>query len=288
MRAIYLIIFIFLAWCIICARWYMFSVKGLNIDPAQFDPHENTVAIVEILFMVLVAFLLGFTIAWLLRETALKEKNKQIQNLQSEKSNLDGKSHEQKVALEKNHNELAQLRDEFLENERQIEKLKTELDAKSKEAFSNANELMIIRPKIQESESEINLLKFRLTQAEQRLSEKTENNEKLTWELDEYRSQRRYERKEPIYSDFISDQLVTGVVQTDQMRRDDLKSIVGIGPIIEKKLNRLGIFTFKQISELTETSSKPILEAIKFFPGRIKRDKWVEQASRLYRKTLGE
>ena len=286
MRAIYLFIFIFLAWCVICARWYLFSVKGLNIDPTQFDPHENTVAIVEILFMVLVAFLFGFAIAWLLRETALKEKSKQIQNLQSEKSNLDGKCHEQKIVLEKNQNELIQLRDEFLESERLIEKLKTELEVKIDQSVPLESELMIIRPKIQESESEINLLKFRLTQAEQRLAEKDESNEKLTRELDECRSQRRYESKEPIYSDFISDQLLTGVVQTDQMRRDDLKSIVGIGPIIEKKLNRLGIFTFKQISELTETSSKPILEAIKFFPGRINRDKWVEQASRLYRKTL--
>ncbi len=288
MRAVYLYILLFLAWCVICARWYMFSVKGLNINPAQFDPHENTVAIVEILLMVLVAFLLGFTIAWKLRETVLKEKNKEIQSLQSEKSSLEGKSHEQKSVLEKNQNELIQLREEFLENALLNEKIKTELKAKINEAFSLENELIILRPKIQQTDSEVNLLQFRLSQAEQRLAEKNESNEKLTRELDECQSQRRYERKEPIFSDFISDQFLAGVVPIDEVRSDDLKSIFGIGPIIEEKLNRLGIYTFKQISELTETSSKPIAKAIKFFPGRIKRDKWVEQASRLYHKTLGK
>jgi hypothetical protein len=286
MRAIYLLIFIFLAWCVICARWYMFSVKGLNIDPTQFDPHENTVAIVEILFMVLVAFLLGFAIAWILRETILKEKYRQIRNLQSEKSSLEGKSREQKGMLEKNQNELIQLREEFLDTARLNEKLKSELESKIKEVFPLENELMILRPNIQQSDAEVNLLKFRLTQAEQRLTEMNESNLKLINELGECRSQGRYERKEPIFSDFISDQLLVGIVQKDEFMRDDLKLIVGIGPIIERKLNRLGIYTFKQISELTEISSKPIVDAIKFFPGRIKRDKWVQQASRLYRNTL--
>jgi len=286
MRAIYLFIFIFLAWCVICARWYLFSVKGLNIDPTQFDPHENTIAIVEILFMVLVAFLLGFTIAWLLRETALKEKSKQIQNLQSEKSNLDGKSQEQKIVLEKNQNELIQLRDEFMENERLIVKLKTELEDKSKEAFPLENELMILRPKIQQFDSEINLLKFRLTQAEQQANEKDESNQKLTSELDECRSHRRYERKEPAFSDFISDQILSGISPDNADEKDDLKEIRGIGPVIEKNLNGLGINSFKQISELTDISSRQIYKAIKFFPGRIKRDQWVEQASRLYLEKL--
>lgn len=286
MRAIYLFIFIFLAWCVICARWYLFSVKGLNIDPAQFDPHENTVAIVEILLMVLVAFLLGFTIAWLLRETALKEKYKQIQNLQSEKSSLEGKSHEQKSVLEKNQNELIQLREEFLDNARLNEKLKTELEAKIKEVSPLENELMILRPKIQQSDAEVNLLKFRLTQSEQQLTEKNESNLKLTSELDECRSQRRYERKEPAFSDFISDQILSGISPENADEKDNLKEIIGIGPVIEKSLNSLGINSFKQISELTERSSKQIHKDIIFFPGRITRDHWVEQASTLYLEKL--
>lgn len=60
--------------------------------------------------------------------------------------------------------------------------------------------------------------------------------------------------------------------------KDDLKIIKGIGPFIEKKLNALNIFTFRQIANFTEEDEDLVNEAIEFFPGRIRRDKWVPQA----------
>ena len=63
---------------------------------------------------------------------------------------------------------------------------------------------------------------------------------------------------------------------------NDLKVIKGIGPGIEKKLNQQGIYSYRQISEFTPDSIKKLTEAILFFPGRIERDRWVEQASKLY------
>src|SRR6478609_3828794 len=128
MRAIYLFIVLFLAWCVICARWYMFSVKGLTTDPTHFDPHETTIAIVEILFMVLVAFLLGFTIAWLLRETAFKEKQALIQELQSERVAIHNAQQERKEEVTKLERVLEHQRDEYVETSRENEKLKTELE----------------------------------------------------------------------------------------------------------------------------------------------------------------
>ena len=41
--------------------------------------------------------------------------------------------------------------------------------------------------------------------------------------------------------------------------RDDLKLIKGVGPIIEKKLNDAGIYTFDQMSRLTSTELQAIL-----------------------------
>ena len=63
--------------------------------------------------------------------------------------------------------------------------------------------------------------------------------------------------------------------------KDDLKKIKGIGPFIEEKLNKLGIFTFKQIANLNAEDEVKVSEAIGSFPGRIKRDTWVEQARSL-------
>ncbi len=63
--------------------------------------------------------------------------------------------------------------------------------------------------------------------------------------------------------------------------KDDLQKIKGIGAFIEKKLNRIGIYTFKQIANFTEVDEEKINDLIEFFPGRIRRDEWVKQAQLL-------
>ena len=63
--------------------------------------------------------------------------------------------------------------------------------------------------------------------------------------------------------------------------KDDLKVISGIGPFIEKKLNILGIYTYRQIANFTEEDREKVNEAIEFFPGRIMRDDWIGQAKKL-------
>ncbi len=64
--------------------------------------------------------------------------------------------------------------------------------------------------------------------------------------------------------------------------KDDLKLISGVGPALEKKLNDLGIFTFKQVSEFDADMVETVNDAIEFFPGRVQRDDWVGQAKKLY------
>ena len=64
--------------------------------------------------------------------------------------------------------------------------------------------------------------------------------------------------------------------------KDDLKLISGVGPALEKKLNELGIFTFKQVSEFDADMVETVNDAIEFFPGRVQRDDWVGQAKKLY------
>ena len=64
-------------------------------------------------------------------------------------------------------------------------------------------------------------------------------------------------------------------------KRDDLTLINGIGPYIEERLNEIGIFTFDQISKLQPRDIRTITQLIDFFPDRIERDRWVEQAKGL-------
>ena len=61
---------------------------------------------------------------------------------------------------------------------------------------------------------------------------------------------------------------------------DDLKEISGIGPVIEEKLNSMGIYHFSQIAAFTDRDIELVNNGIDF-PGRIERDSWLEQAAEL-------
>mgnify|MGYP005863885139 CR=1 FL=1 len=63
---------------------------------------------------------------------------------------------------------------------------------------------------------------------------------------------------------------------------DDLKRIKGIGPSLERKLHELGITRLEQIARLSAVEVERI-DAQLDFPGRIRRERWVEQARALLR-----
>ena len=60
--------------------------------------------------------------------------------------------------------------------------------------------------------------------------------------------------------------------------KDDLKQIKGVGPAIEKTLNDLGIFRFKQIAEMSEYDIDRVAQQLKGFRSRIYRGDWLGQA----------
>ena len=69
---------------------------------------------------------------------------------------------------------------------------------------------------------------------------------------------------------------------------DDLKLIVGIGPVLERMLRNLGIGTFRQIALWTVRDIAEFDAKLPEFPGRIVRDQWVTQARALHESKYGE
>ncbi len=61
---------------------------------------------------------------------------------------------------------------------------------------------------------------------------------------------------------------------------DDLKKISGVGPVLEKKLNALGITTYAQVAAFTADDIAKVDDALSF-KGRIERDDWLSQAAEL-------
>jgi len=69
---------------------------------------------------------------------------------------------------------------------------------------------------------------------------------------------------------------------------DDLKLIVGVGPVLERMLHQLGVTTFRQIAYWTEHDIDHFDAMLPEFPGRIRRDTWVTQARELHLSKYGE
>jgi molybdopterin-containing oxidoreductase family membrane subunit len=67
--------------------------------------------------------------------------------------------------------------------------------------------------------------------------------------------------------------------------KDDLKVISGVGPVLEGKLNEIGIFTYEQVSKMTKEEYDLLDELTGSFQGRAERDDWAGQAKELMNKS---
>ncbi len=68
---------------------------------------------------------------------------------------------------------------------------------------------------------------------------------------------------------------------------DDLLEIVGVGPVLNRFLNDLGITTFRQIAVMTDSEVDGVDAKMEHFKGRIRDEDWVGQARNLHRAKYG-
>ena len=68
----------------------------------------------------------------------------------------------------------------------------------------------------------------------------------------------------------------------DRAGKDNLQAIKGIGPVIAKRLNDAGVYTFEELAQLTPDELEEILGALikRFFPGE---DSMIAQAKEFAR-----
>lgn len=69
---------------------------------------------------------------------------------------------------------------------------------------------------------------------------------------------------------------------------DDLRLIVGVGPVLARMLQQMGITTYRQIARWTERDIDDFEARLPEFPGRIRRDAWVTQARALHQSKYDE
>jgi predicted flap endonuclease-1-like 5' DNA nuclease len=108
--------------------------------------------------------------------------------------------------------------------------------------------------------------------------------ERLTRELDDARAETaRYRQLVIDIENRAPPPILAGVGEPD-----DLKLIVGIGPVLERMLHGLGITQFRQIAHWTDRDATDFDAKLPEFPGRIQRDQWITQARELHRSKYGE
>lgn len=73
----------------------------------------------------------------------------------------------------------------------------------------------------------------------------------------------------------------------DRAGKDNLQAIKGIGPVIAKRLNAAGVYTFEELAQLTPDELEEILGALikRFFPGK---DGMIAQAREFARQKAGK
>ncbi len=72
-----------------------------------------------------------------------------------------------------------------------------------------------------------------------------------------------------------------GIFDKETQQPDDLKKVKGIGPVMEKTLNQIGIYSFDQVSKMTKKEYDLLDSITGSFPGRAERDDWAGQAEKL-------
>ena len=88
----------------------------------------------------------------------------------------------------------------------------------------------------------------------------------------------------------VAEKSASGTARLDEARgmvydsppaeSDDLKLISGVGPVLEEKLNSVGIYRFEQIANWTEMNVEEFEELLSF-KGRVEQENWIAQAKAL-------
>lgn len=305
----------------------------------QFNSTESY----AVLFFMLIAFLFGFIVAYLLRsrrviqlKRELRDKKKELETLQIEVTGIREQLSLKDADLQKASLEQSELEQKVqrLEQEKanlynEVYNINAELEqaqASSKTYISTIEDLnnQIVGLKAQNAhlteereleddavddvaqmQSVYNATRNRLETLETKLNKLENDNRSMRIELNTLKatgipvstvpptrgdlvegtaaSEEEDNSEEELAFIPNKDKGVLGdKIILEEPEKDDLSLITGIGPFLEKKLNEIGIYTYLQISEMTPGMIEQVTKDIGYLPGRIEKDDWVGQATRLY------
>lgn len=203
---------------------------------------------------------------------------------------LQGKEQElahYQTRLKEIESELAQQRAQSREDITRFEETLQERDAESQRLRATIEELETFRGQVEKKD-------IALREAEARrvmdVSEREEEISALRKRLVEYRVAQRFAAQPKstgsVESSHSKPAEGQGAARSHQ--KDNLKQIHGIGPVMERVLNRMGMFTFRQIAEWKDQDVEHMASELNTFPDRIRHDNWIAGAKEQHFLKYGE
>ena len=209
----------------------------------------------EIVVYLVIAGLIGFVFGWLVRDGALdKYFNKFVEFINKTWIGIKGLLG--KLTSSKEKEDVVNTNDVIAEDVKKIE------ETKNVEAVVTATEV--------------------ITEDVKTTIEEVKTVEPITAELKEVVEEKVVEVTTPtgiveMNEDVVKPTLLTKVPEKGA---DKLSTIKGIGPVLEKKLNELGIYSFEQIASWN-VDQEVWIGTQMAFPKRVTKEEWVKQAKEL-------
>ncbi len=196
------------------------------------------------------------------RQNRLEARGKQLGAQWTEK--LEQKEHIQR----EQHDQLVALKQQNTRLEEDLAASKQTLSNERQRSARRMAELEKLRRKAVESRHQVDT-KQRTTELHTADSDMTDIREQIN-----------ESRRAPSSQPELTPEVEPAVLESPRAE-DNLEQIRGIGPVLHRKLNELGIATFHQIAAWTEDDIARISPQLGAFRGRILRDDWVERAAEL-------
>ncbi|NIR46388.1 MAG: hypothetical protein GWN99_18255 [Gemmatimonadetes bacterium] len=234
----------------------------------------------QILFCVLIAALIGGFLGWLLRgqsaaarraalEAELSQRTSAMERAEAERDRLSARNDSLVIQLEES-------RRQATENEARQQVLERELAASRERVVALDQEARAARERAGSLESELAVREERVRELSGSL-EAARSAAATSRPAAPARPKPGPPRERPAWA-----------LAAPEGEADDLKRIRGVGPKLSNLLNDLGIYHFRQIARFTPADIEWVGSQLKAFPGRIVRDRWVEQARELHFEKYGE
>ncbi len=198
------------------------------------------------------------------------------------------------------HNKQSEMQQRLEDNERvtssEMRQYKiqiTELEQRVASANQAAEEIVILRRTLEQRDSEFALEHQECNEQRELVGdwrarfETLKNEHDRILALPKITTARKTTRKKPAPVSTTAFEKPDWLLDEVPSEKDDLKKMWGVGPVMEKTMNGLGIYLFRQVASLTEKDIDWVASHINTFPDRINRDNWAGQAAKLRKEKYG-